>query len=378
MASEVMLNRIQQIAELGQSVWCDNISRRMIDSGELQRLIDLGVVGVTSNPTIFMKAITGGNDYDERLQSLPAAHSEETLEVYERLVIPDIADAADILRPVYDRTDGLDGYVSLEVSPRLAYDTERTIAEARRLFAELNRPNVFIKVPATEEGIPAIATLIGEGINVNVTLIFALEVYEKVMAAYLEGLRRLDAAGGDLARVASVASFFVSRVDTLVDKLLLEKAEGGAVVDPLLGQAANANAKLAYARFEDVFALDGAWGELAEKGARVQRPLWASTSTKNPDYPDTIYVDNLIGPHTVNTLPPATIDAVLDHGATEVSIHDELDIARALFDELAEVGIDMRRVTDQLRVEGVEAFAKSFEELLDNLSQKKSTLPVAR
>ncbi len=373
-----MENRIQQIAELGQSVWCDNISRRMIDTGELQRLIDLGIVGVTSNPTIFMKAITGGSDYDERLQSLLAAGCEETLELYERLVIPDIADAADILRPVYDRTDGLDGYVSLEVSPRLAYDTERTVAEARRLFAELNRPNVFIKVPATEEGMPAIATLIGEGINVNVTLIFALEVYEKVMAAYLEGLRRLEAAGGDLVRVASVASFFVSRVDTLVDKLLLERGEGGAVVDPLLGQAANANAKLAYARFEEVFALDGAWGELAEKGARVQRPLWASTSTKNPDYPDTIYVDNLIGPHTVNTLPPATIDAVLDHGTVEVTIHDELDIARALFDELAEVGIEMRRVTDQLRVEGVEAFAKSFEELLDNLSRKKGTLPVAR
>lgn len=368
-----MSNPIQDLYDLGQSVWCDNISRGMIDGGELQRLIDLGIVGVTSNPTIFMKAITGSRDYDGRMGEA-LTRTQNPLEIYEQLVIPDIADAADILRPVYDKTGGVDGFVSLEVSPRLAYDTAGTIAEARRLHAQLSRPNIFIKVPATEEGIPAIETLISEGISVNVTLIFAISAYEKVMQAYVRGLQKRAAAGGDISRVASVASFFVSRVDTLVDKLLTEKSAAGAEVDALFGQAANANAKLAYARFLDVFDTNGPFGALAAKGARVQRPLWASTSTKNPEYPDTIYVDNLVGPDTVNTMPPATIEAVLDHGQAEVTIHDDLDVAATLFEELSEVGIDINRVTDQLRVEGVESFAKSFDELLQNIEHKRTNL----
>lgn len=368
-----MSTTIQRLHELGQSVWCDNISRAMIDGGELQRLIDLGVVGVTSNPTIFMKAITAGADYDARIWEARAKFSDP-LAVYEELVIPDIADAADILRPVYDRTGGVDGFISLEVNPRLAYDTKGTIAEARRLHAQLNRPNIFIKVPATAEGIPAIETLISEGISVNVTLIFAISAYETVMHAYLQGLQKLEHGGGDLSKVSSVASFFVSRVDVLVDKLLEEKRAGGADVDALLGQAANANAKLAYARFLEVFDAAGPFGALVARGARVQRPLWASTSTKNPEYPDTIYVAPLIGPNTVNTMPPATIEAVLDHGVAEVTIGDDLDVAKTLFEELAELGISMDRVTDQLRREGVDAFAKSFDELLQNIERKRATL----
>ncbi|UCD15225.1 MAG: transaldolase, partial [Candidatus Omnitrophota bacterium] len=247
-----MSNNIQKLYKSGQSIWCDNISRGMIESGELQRLIDLGIVGVTSNPTIFMKAITGTADYDPRFKELLAG-GKDLGGIYEGLVLADIADAADILRPVYDRTKGVDGYVSLEVDPKLAHDTEGTIAEARRLFAALDRPNILIKVPATNAGLPAVETLIGDGINVNVTLIFAIEMYEKVMDAYLAGLKKRLAAGQDVSNVASVASFFVSRVDTLVDKLLDARHSEGARVAHLYGKAANANAKLAYARFLDVF-----------------------------------------------------------------------------------------------------------------------------
>lgn len=369
-----MSGRIHQLNELGQSIWCDFVSRRMIDSGELQRLIDLGVVGVTSNPTIFMKAITSSTDYDKRLAEL-ASDGKDTMAIYEGLVISDIADAADVLRPVFDRTDGVDGYVSLEVSPKLAYDTDGTIAEGRRLFAELDRRNVFIKVPATEEGLPAIRTLIGEGINVNVTLIFSLEMYDGVMQAYIDGLKALDAAGGDISKVASVASFFISRVDSLVDKRLSEL--GGAEVRALQGKAAVANARLAYAQFAKVFDSAGEFGKLAKHGAGIQRPLWASTSTKNPEYPDTKYVDELIGSQTVNTLPPQTIDAVLDHGRTEETISDCLDEARELFDSLRSKGIDMADVTAQLLKDGVALFDQSFDELLANLSQKQEQLATA-
>jgi len=330
-------------------------------------------VGITSNPTIFMKAITGGDDYDDLLHTV-LDQTPDVVATYERLVLPDIADAADLLRPVYDRTDGVDGYVSLEVNPHLAYDTQATIAEARRLFAELDRPNVFIKVPATEEGIPAIETLIGEGINVNVTLIFSVAMYRQVMRAYIEGLKHYDQAGGNLTQVASVASFFVSRVDTLIDKLLDEKRKAGAKVKGLTGLAAVANAKLAYARFQDDFDRAGEVGPLMAKGARVHRPLWASTSTKNPAYPDTKYVDDLVGPNTVNTMPPETLTATLDHGRTEVTIDRNLDYSRAALARLAEVGIDLKAVTDQLTVEGVAAFAKSFDELLANLTTKRTRL----
>lgn len=372
-----MGNTIQRLYENGQSIWCDNLGRGMIDGGELQRLIDLGIVGVTSNPTIFMKAITGGGDYDERIDEL-RAEGRDLTGIYEGLVLADVADAADLLRPVYDRTDGVDGYVSLEVNPKLAYDTAATVAEARRLFRTLNRPNVFIKVPATDEGLPAIETLIGEGVNVNVTLIFSLAMYERVMQAYLDGLDRLDRARGELSKVASVASFFVSRVDSLVDKLLEKKRAEGADVKALFGKAAVVNAKLAYAMFERVFDAAGPFGELAAKGARVQRPLWASTSTKNPAYSPTIYVDELVGPMTVNTLPLQTIDAVLENGRTDVTIRDGLAQAEALLDKLSGMGIEMDAVADQLRVEGVDSFAKSFDELFENLSRKKDRLRAAR
>lgn len=375
-----MTTRIHAICELGQSIWCDNLSRAMIRSGELQRLVDLGIVGITSNPTIFMKAISGSTDYDEQLEELLSAGESDLLAMYEQLVVPDVAAAADILRPVYERTNRLDGFVSLEVNPKLAHDTKATIAEARRLFGELDRPNVFIKVPATDAGIPAIETLIGEGINVNVTLIFSVEMYQRVMDAYLKGLARLHQAGGDLSTVASVASFFVSRVDTLVDKLLNDKAKNGQgdEATQLLGKAAVANARIAYACFEDRFSGAGDFGMLASNGGRRQRPLWASTSTKNPNYSDTMYVDPLIGPFTVNTLPPQTIEAVLDHGTAELTIHDDLDEAKATFERLEKMGISMKAVTDQLTREGVNAFVQSFDDLLENLATKRRKLQGAR
>ena len=378
-----MKNTIQRLNELGQSAWCDNLSRSMIDSTQrapatsgLRSMMAAGIVGVTSNPTIFMKAITTGVEYDARFDER-TAQGLEGMSLYEGLVVPDIADAADLLRPVYDETNRLDGLVSLEVDPRLARDTRATVAEARRLFKHLDRPNVFIKVPATPEGIPAIETLIGEGININVTLIFSLTAYDQVMRAYLSGLKRLYANGGDLTKVASVASFFVSRVDSLVDKLLSQHGHLGETKN-LIGKAAIANAKLAYRRFEEVFHSRGEFGELARFGARVQRPLWASTSTKNPSFPDTVYVDQLIGPHTVNTMPPETILAVLDHGTVATTIHDGLSEAEKLFAALARLGIDIDAVTKQLEIEGVNAFVKSFDELLSHLDKKSARACTAK
>lgn len=371
-----MPTTIEQLFALGQSVWCDNLSRSLVRDGELRRLIGLGVVGVTSNPTIFMKSISGSSDYDEQIAAM-ARDGREIIDIYEQLAIADVGDAADVLRETWDRTGGVDGYVSLEVNPKLAHDTAGTVAEARRLFAALNRPNAMIKVPATAEGIPAVETLIGEGINVNVTLIFSLRAYEQVMQAYLRGLRRLEATGGALARVASVASFFVSRVDSVVDQVLDERKLRGASVDGLHGRAAVANARLAYARFQQVFDPKGEFGALASRGARVQRPLWASTSTKNPAYPDTIYVDNLIGPDTVNTMPPQTIDATLDHGRVGVTITQDVDAASRLFMRLANLDVDMDSVTAHLLRDGVRLFAESFDALLANLAEKRDALRAA-
>lgn len=365
-----MGNTIQKLCETGQSIWCDNLGRGMLNAGELQRLMDLGIVGVTSNPTILMKSVTGGTDYDQLFDSLLSDESD-VKSLYEGLVLPDIVDAADILRPVYDKTGGLDGLVSLEVSPKLAYDTDATVEEARRLFAALNRPNVFIKVPATHEGVPAIETLISEGINVNVTLIFSMKMHEKVMQAYIAGLERRARSGGDLSKVASVASFFVSRVDTKIDALLEQRRNAHGNIDGLLGQAAIVNARLAYARFEEVFDTNGPFGALASKGARVQRPLWASTSTKNPAYSPTLYIDQLVGPQTVNTLPPASIEAVLEGGSTTVTLRDDLDAGREVLEKLETLGIELDTVTDELLTEGVDAFAQSFEELLSNLAEKQ-------
>lgn len=367
-----MSNRIQQLYKLGQSVWCDHLSRGMIASGELDRLIGLGIVGITSNPTIFMKAVTSGRDYDDRLTAL--ADDLSDMQAYEALVLPDIRDAADRLRAVYDRTDAVDGYVSLEVNPHLAHDTRGTVEEARRLWSEVDRPNLMIKVPATPAGVPAIEALLSEGINVNVTLIFALAAHERVMQAYVAGVDRFRSRGGDVRRLASVASFFVSRVDSLVDKRLEDLAKAGASTGGLPGKAAIANARLAYAAFERTFGSGGVFSASASAGARVQRPLWASTSTKNPQYPDTIYVDGLIGPQTVNTLPPATIEAFLDHGRPEVRLAGGLEDARGVMSALSGLGIPIEHVTDQLLTEGVKLFSDSFDELLRNIAQRRRSL----
>jgi transaldolase len=363
-------NRLVALQSYGQSVWYDNISRDLIASGKLARLIaEDGVLGVTSNPTILERAISTGQLYDADIAAL-AAQGKSVLEIYEALAMADIGAAADLLRPVYDRTGGVDGYVSLEVSPHLAHDTARTIADARRLFAALGRPNIMIKVPATPEGIPAIRELIGSGINVNVTLIFALDVYDAVMGAYLAGLETLTARRGDPRRVASVASFFVSRVDAAVDRLLM----GHPQEKTLRGKAAVANAKLAYARFQKTFA-GPRWEALAARGGRVQRPLWASTSTKHsPDYPKTIYVDNLIGPHTVNTMPPVTLDAFREEGQLAQTITEGVPEAQAHLAQLAAIGIDMDRVAAGLLRDGVKAFADSFDQLLAGLKAKVAAL----
>ena len=361
------MTKLHELAELGQSIWLDYISRSLIASGELQKLVDQGLRGVTSNPSIFEKAIAGGADYDEDLNRL-VRDGKSVAEIYEDLAMADIRSAADILRPVYEKSGGADGYVSLEVNPALAHDTGATIAEARRLFASLERPNVLIKVPATPAGIPAIETLIGEGVNVNVTLIFSLEQYEAVATAYIAGLEKLALAGGDVGRVASVASFFISRVDTAVDKALEEIGN-----TEIQGKIAIDNAKIAYSRFREIFSSER-WKKLATESARVQRPLWASTSSKNPAYPDTLYVDNLIGPDTVNTLPPATLDDFLDHGKVATSVETDVDGARRRMAEVAELGIDLDAITNKVLEAGVKSFARSFDALLASITEKQEKL----
>ena len=368
-----MPNTIQSIYTLGQSVWYDNISRSMLNSGVLKDLIDIGVTGLTANPTIFEKAISNSNDYDDQLFTL-ATNGKDTAQIYDGLVIRDIQEAADLLRPVYDKTYGIDGYASLEVSPRLAYDTEGTISEAINYFAALNRPNVMIKVPATPEGIPAIRALIGQGINVNVTLIFSVEVYKNVQQAYLLGLEDLAQTTDDLSRVASVASFFVSRVDTAVDDLLSVKITAGDDgLHALLGKAAVSNAKIAYHEFQKAFG-SSQFKNLEEKGAMVQRPLWASTGTKNPEYSDVMYVDSLIGKNTVNTMPDATLEAFLDHGNATNKVNVELEQAEQAVKSIIDAGISLSSVTETLLSDGVKAFADSFELLLHNIEGKRTQL----
>ena len=364
-------NPIQELRRLGQSVWYDNVYRSLIESGELGELVETGVTGLTSNPTIFEKAISSSDDYDSSLLAgAKAGMSAEALA--ESLAVEDIRAAADVLRPVYDESGGADGFASLEVNPHLAHDAERTVSEARRLFAALGKPNAMIKVPATPEGIPAIRTLIGEGINVNVTLIFSLDMYAQVRDAYIDGLDALIKSGGDPSRVASVASFFVSRVDTAVDGAL--ETAGGESARALMGKAAVANAKIAYRDFKATFATDR-FRRMAEMGARVQRPLWASTSTKNPDYSDVLYVESLIGADTVNTMPDATLRAFLDHGAARAdAIEDGVDGALSAMDAIARAGADMREITARLTADGVKAFADSFDALLANIAAKRDRL----
>jgi transaldolase len=367
------MNRIQELYTLGQSVWYDFIERGMVQSGELQRLVSEGVSGVTSNPTIFQQAIARSQAYAEDLRRL-AGVTPDAKSLFEALAISDIQAAADVLRPVYDRAMGHDGFVSLEVSPTLAFDTEATIAEARRLHAAVKRPNLMVKVPATAEGVPAIRALIADGININVTLIFSLARYAEVKEAYIQGLEDRLAVPRPIDRVASVASFFVSRVDVNIDARLEALAQAhpdkAHAIRKLQGRAAIANAKFAYRQFEEFFR-GPRWETLAAAGARVQRPLWASTSTKNPAYPDLIYVEPLIGPHTVNTMPPQTVEAFADHGAVTRTIDVGLPEMQKALDGIAALGINMDEVTAQLEAEGVKKFADSFAELLASIETRR-------
>lgn len=366
---------LAELTRLGQSVWLDYIRRGILDSGELEQMIrERSLRGVTSNPAIFEQAIARSDDYDDELELL-AAEGAEALEVYETVAVADIQRAADLFRHIYDDSKGHDGFVSLEVSPELAHDTEGTLEEARRLWEMTDRPNVMIKVPGTDEGLPVIEQLIAEGVNVNITLLFSIDGYEKVMEAYLRGLERRAAAGEPLAHVASVASFFVSRVDTAVDALLEQKAAEAADeqererILALRGRAAIANAKLAYARFQEVFATER-FASLREQGAQIQRPLWASTSTKNPAYRDVMYVEELIGPETVNTMPLATVEAFADHGVARRTVDQDVDGARQVIADIESLGIDFAGVTHQLQIEGVEKFVEPFRELLRQVDEK--------
>jgi transaldolase len=370
------MTKLQDLYTIGgQSPWLDNLRRDWIEDGQLAALLALGVRGITSNPTIFAKAMTEVSTYDDQFRALMRDHSVEA--AYWEMATTDIRNALDMLRPLYDESDGEDGFVSLEVSPALAHDTEGTVRDARTFHDSIAQPNLFVKVPATREGVPAIQTLIGEGRSINVTLIFGLDRYDEVMEAYLRGLEALAAAGRDaeLPRVASVASFFVSRVDTEVDRRL-EALAGGDKGDPailgLRGTGAVAQAQTAYQHFHRTFAGER-WEALRAKGARVQRPLWASTSTKNASYPDLLYVDNLIGPATVNTMPDATLRAFEDHGTLKRAVDADPDAALAALDRLRAVGIDMEDVEQTLEDEGVHSFAKSFDEVLQLLTDKAAT-----
>lgn len=368
-----------ELLDYGQSVWYDNIARGLIKDGSIQKLIDeSGVRGVTSNPTIFEKAISAGNDYDEQIKEL-IGQNKTADEVFAALAITDIGNTADLFRPVYDESHGGDGYVSIEVSPTLANDTAGTIRDAHYFHDAINRPNVMIKIPATPEGMPAITEVIGSGVNVNVTLIFSLDAYEDVANAYIAGLEKLAASGKPLDKVASVASFFVSRVDVLVDKLLDAKIAASTddaekqELESLKGKAGIANSKLAYERFQRIFSTER-FKKLEEKGAKRQRVLWASTSTKNPKYRDVLYVEELIGPDTVDTMPPATVIAFADHGIVARTVDKDVDQAHAAIDALEKNGISMQKVTDQLLDEGVKSFADSFSKLLEGVEGKRQKL----
>ena len=364
------MNPLKRLGEQGQSVWLDYIRRSLLTGGDLQRMVDEdGLKGVTSNPAIFEKAIAGSTDYKAALRTLAADATLDRTALYERLAVEDIQTAAAVLKPVYETTAGGDGYVSLEVSPHLAHDTEKTCEEARRLWKAVGRPNVMIKVPGTAEGIPAVERLLGEGININVTLLFARETYEQVAGAYIRGLERFAAEGGELSRLAGVASFFVSRIDAAVDAQIKKRlAAAGSEKERgrlkgLLGKVAIANAKLAYRSYKDIFS-GKRWEALAAKGARTQRVLWASTGTKNPSYPDTYYVEELIGADTVNTIPPATYEAFRDHGRLRPSLEEDLAGARRTLAVLEEGGISLSAVTDKLLADGLRLFSEAFEQLL--------------
>jgi transaldolase len=359
-------------AEQDQSPWIDFIDRDLLTSGKLEQMVTDGIRGLTSNPTIFAKAVATGQ-YDELIRREIQA-GDDARGIYEQIAVSDVGDAADVLRRVHDEADGADGFASIEVEPDLSDDTEGTVARARELWGTLQRPNVFIKIPATRAGVPAIEAAIAEGINVNVTLMFSVDVYRDVARAYIAGLRRRLERGEDISRAASVASFFVSRVDTKVDKYLEEIGSEEALA--ARGRAAIANAKLAYEAFGEIFGGDE-FADLRAAGARVQRCLWASTSTKNPDYRDVLYVEELIGPETVDTMPLETITAFLDHGRLERTLDADLEGAHQAIRDVEALGISMERVTDELIVEGVESFGKSFDELLETIESKRQELAPA-
>jgi transaldolase len=362
------MTKLGELARYGQSFWLDNLSRSLVRSGRLARLIsEDGLRGVTSNPAIFEKSIAGSQDYAEALRAL-APDAKDAKDLYERLAVVDVQEAADLMRPVYDQTDGRDGFVSLEVSPALAHDLAGTLAEGRRLWKTVGRPNVLIKVPATAAGIPAIEQLIADGLNINVTLLFSVDVYEQVSRAYMAGLEARARRGEDLRRVSSVASFFVSRVDTAVDDLIAARAASASPAEGerlrrLAGQAAVANARMAYERYESLIA-QPRWKALEAKGARSQRVLWASTGTKSPAYRDVVYVEELIGRDTVNTMPPATADAFRDHGRAGEGLEGRSEEAYAVMRALDEAGIAMGDVTARLLADGLRLFAEAFERLL--------------
>ncbi|MGH7587403.1 MAG: transaldolase [Gemmatimonadota bacterium] len=374
-----MSNPLLRLRELGQSVWLDYIRRDLFD-GELDRLIEEdGLAGMTSNPTIFDNAISDTDLYDDVIRE--CGPEMEPDEIFEKLAVADVREAADHFRPLFDRTGGQDGFVSIEVRPSLANDTAGTIEEVRRLWTSCDRPNVMVKIPGTREGIPAIRQCLAEGININITLLFSVEMYLEVMDAWFHAFEGRIEAGEPVDGLSSVASFFVSRVDSKVDKrleALLERATGKESdrVRGLLGQAGIANAKIAYQRFEERFRT-ARFAALQKKGARLQRPLWASTSTKNPDYPDIYYVDNLIAPDTVNTLPPDTLDAFRDHGDPQVRIFEGRDEAHRVMDDLDDLGIDFGDVTRELEVEGVEKFGKSYDDLLETIREERARVATA-
>ncbi|OGQ07852.1 MAG: transaldolase [Deltaproteobacteria bacterium RBG_19FT_COMBO_46_12] len=372
-------NPLIGLRKLGQSVWLDNLSRKLINSGELKRFIDEdGLSGVTSNPTIFQKAISGSTDYETSLQRMINKGIKDEKELFLGLAIEDVSKGADMLWPVYQSTNGMDGFVSIEVSPDLAYDPDATIAEARRMFSTLNRKNILVKVPATKQGLPAIEQLTSEGVNINVTLLFSIERYEEVIEAYLRGLERRADKGQPVNEIASVASFFVSRVDTLTDKLL-ETRFSSATSKPekdkiasLFGKAAVANAKIAYKKYKSVFS-GKRFLTLKEKGGHIQRILWGSTGTKNPKYSDIKYVEELIASGSINTLPETTIEAFRDHGQAKITIADHLEEAERIFLELMSIGIEINEVTKQLEREGVKLFSDSFFSLLKEIAKKRDS-----
>lgn len=377
------MNTIQQLEQLGQSIWFDNISRRLITRGDLKKMVDQGLLGVTSNPTIFDNAISGSNDYDDQIRELVEGSPKISVsEIIQALMVKDIQMAADVLNTIYEKTNGRDGYVSVEVTPNKARDTKATIDEVRLLWGRINRKNLMVKIPATKEGLPAIEQSISEGMNINVTLIFSVGRYKEVTNAYITGIERRLKSGKHLNHVASVASVFVSRIDTLVDDLLQKKVAGTAhkvekeTLCGMVGTAAIANAKMIYQAFKDVFN-SRRFEELKKKGAALQRPLWGSTGTKNPAYSNVKYVDGLIGQHTVNTVPPQTYSAFLDHGRPVLTVETDLAAAEKALNDLKNAGIDMKWVMKKLEDDGVASFEKSFDGLYSNLELKKKAFSKA-